>query len=351
MKRDRWLRVAGLIAVAGCLCGCGRLTRTRGAPYLAMGTQGEVRVGQAESRRVAEYGGWCRDLTLQIEAELSLFSPTSEVARLNAMSGVAPVPVGRHLAEVLTLARHYGDLSGGAFDVTVGPLMRLWGLYGGSAPATVPPAGHIEDARARTGYQRVRLTPTGAFLPDPGMEVDLGGIAKGYAVDCCCDELRRRGARDFMVNLGGNLRCYGQPVRGRAWRIGVRHPFRPDAILGTLELGDGMAVATSGNYERFVTIGGKRYAHILDPRTGMPVEGMAGVTAVCRSAVEADALSTALFVLGTEAGQRVLARVDGAEAIFVPDRQPVEIHVTPGLRDRFVPLREFAGQVRVLSVR
>jgi thiamine biosynthesis lipoprotein len=154
------------------------------------------------------------------------------------------------------------------------------------------------------------------------------------------------GIRNAMVDLGGNLRCRGEPRPGEPWKIGVRDPFDRERLIGVLRLTDGWAVATSGNYERFVTIAGKRYAHILDPRSGYPVEGMAGVTVLAPTATDADALSTTLFVLGPVKGRDVLARKPGCHALYVPDRQPMEIRVSAGFRKFFTPEPSFADHVR-----
>jgi FAD:protein FMN transferase len=154
-------------------------------------------------------------------------------------------------------------------------------------------------------------------------------------VDVCYDRLLAIGARDFMVNLGGNIRCHGQPCRGEPWTIGVRNPFNTGEIIGTLRLTNGMAVATSGNYERFVVIGIRAYAHIMDPRTGYPVSGMAGVTVVTTNGVQSDALSTALFVLGVDGSKAALSRVGSCEALFIPNQEPLKIVTTPGLPSLF----------------
>jgi thiamine biosynthesis lipoprotein len=131
------------------------------------------------------------------------------------------------------------------------------------------------------------------------------------------------------------MRCFGRPDASRSWQIGVQNPFRLHEVIGRLDLGNGMAVATSGNYERFVMIGGRRCAHIIDPRTGLPVEGMAGVTVLAATAAEADALSTSLFVLGMEEGARVAAFVTNGAAVFVPDRQPMEVWTTRSMTNVF----------------
>jgi thiamine biosynthesis lipoprotein len=172
----------------------------------------------------------------------------------------------------------------------------------------------------------------------PGMQFDLGGIAKGYAVDRAFRALRERGEDNFLINLAGNMRAHGRPGTSRpGWRIGIRNPFAEGAWFGTLVLADGEGIATSGSYERYVLINGVRHGHILDPRTGRPVAGMISVTVVAASAMEADALSTALFVLGPDAGLGLLQSHPGCGAIFVPDVHPRRLWVTRELKNRFRP--------------
>jgi FAD:protein FMN transferase len=344
--------VRGATLLSAVLCGVGGCRREAGPReegFLTMGTYASVMAGQGEEVRVAEYTAVARGVMQRIDADMSLYKTNSVLCKVNANAGIAPVPVGDELRAVLRLAREYGELSGGAFDVTAGPLVRLWGFSGGKTPAAPPAAAQIKAAGERVNYRRIALSETGAFLEQTGMVIDLGGIAKGFAVDRCCDELRKLNAANFTVNLGGNMRCFGRAAPGRAWKVGVRNPFNGQAVLGTLHLTDGLSVSTSGNYERFVTINGKRYAHIIDPRTGHPVEGMAGVTVLAPTAVAADALSTALFVLGMEGGRKVLRGSPDTEALFVPDRQPLEVWVTPGFARDFEPAPDLAPRVHILA--
>lgn len=351
MMLGRSRQVLGIIGmgVAALAAGCGAPEPPREVRYPVMGAFAAVIAGGREAQQAESYGKTCEAAMREIEAELSLYRSNSLLSQLNAVAGVGSIEAGQHLLANLVLARRYGDLSGGAFDVTVGPLVRLWGFSGGKTPVYVVADARIEAARALVGYRNIRLEGTRASLDRPGMVVDLGGVAKGYAVDVCCDLLRARGALNFTVNLAGNMRCFGRPSPERPWHIGVRDPFHVDDTLGVVDMEDGMAVSTSGNYERFVEIDGHHYAHIIDPRTGRPVEGMAGVTVISPSAADADALSTALFVLGVEAGGRAIADVPHAEALFVPDRQPLEILVTRGMQHVFHPRPELVNHVRVIA--
>jgi thiamine biosynthesis lipoprotein len=268
---------------------------------------------------------------------------------LNQRAGKAAVSVSGHTRDVLSLALKYAELSGGRFDPTVAPLVEFWGFRQGTVPERLPSEASIREVLRSVGYRHLRLTETNASLLRRNMRVDLGGIGKGYAVDVAYERITAMGAQRVMLDLGGNIRCCGGPREGRGWKIGVRDPFDCGRILGVLRLTDGLAVATSGNYEQSRTIEGKRYTHIIDPRTGYPVAGMAGVTVVSASAAEADALSTALFVTGLDDAPDVLARLPHCRAIFVPDRRPIELWVTEGARTLFEPAPPLADRVRVIG--
>jgi thiamine biosynthesis lipoprotein len=311
-----------------------RRAGTRESTFQVMGTLGSVIAGVGEAERCESYKKTTFDRMKEIEATMSIYSPTSELSRFNAQAGKGLMTTGEHLTKMLGMARVYGALSHGAFDVTVGPVVKAWGFSGGKKPETLPAEDLLKEKMALVGYSKIVVAGERCGLDRTGMVVDFGGLAKGYAVDVSCRDLIRQGAKDFVVNLAGNMRCYGKPESGRAWRVGVRDPFQAGATIGTIELSDGMAVATSGNYERFVEIEGKRYAHIIDPRTGWPVTGMAGVTVVAPSAAAADAMSTALFVLGPDEGNKVLAFFTNCAALFVPDKAGLEIQLTAGM-DRY----------------
>ena len=324
-----------LLAAAGC-------AREKPAPppqsvqWLCMGTTAAVSAPAGQSARVQRLRETVGTAFAEIERDLSIFLTNSVLNAVNAAAGdPTPVPVNIHVAAVLRHALDVAKAGGGAFDPTVGPLMALWGFRSGSV-TQAPAAAAIAETLERVGWRHVRLdltdpaAPTAA-LARPGMRLDLGGIAKGYAVDLAYDRLRAASETDFLINLGGNLRAHGVPGAGRTgWGIGVRDPFHGDSILGTVQLREGEATATSGNYERFVVLDGVRYAHIIDPRSGRPVTGVAGVTVIAPTAMQADALSTTLFVLGPEAGLRLLATFPGCQALWVLDEQPVRTVASPG---------------------
>ena len=329
-----------------CACGCGRGRPPVKNQFEVMGTFAAVSVSAVRSDQLDDCLAAARDTFGSVETAMSTYRPESEVRQLWKMAGLKPVTLSEGTYHVLSEAIRYSELSGGAFDVTVRPLLTAWGFRGGEPARPTP--GELRGALLLVGAEHVVLKDNTVYLDTAGVEVDLGGIAKGYAVDLCFDRLRSGGQKDFLVNLGGNIRCDGAASGNRPWRVGVRNPFNGSELLGTLMLTDGLATATSGNYERFITIDGKRYPHILDPRTGQPVRDMAGVTVLSETAIEADALSTALFVMGAEDGAELIGRLDSASALFVKNLQPLEICITPAFAKYFQVEDEFKDQVLVL---
>jgi thiamine biosynthesis lipoprotein len=250
---------------------------------------------------------------------------------------------------VLNLAHHFGQLSDGAFDVTVAPVVKLWGFGSMTAPVSLPSEEEIRERMKFVDYRRIILKDRAVFLPVKGMAVDLGGIAKGYAVDRAFDFCRGLGVKDFLIDLSGNIRAYGRPQWGEDWQIGVRDPFDRSRIIGKIILRSGRALATSGSYERFVEIASLRYSHIIDPRTGYPVTGTAGVTVLCGDATTADYLSTLFFVVGLDGAGRLLQMTPPADVLIVPDEYPIKIWLTPGLAEAFVPMPELSNAVNILT--
>jgi thiamine biosynthesis lipoprotein len=337
------------VMVLVCLCGCGPSEELAEKSWSVMGTFAAVSIPAGEKEHLEDYAGTCRGVLGELENTLSVFKPDSEISRLNRAAGQAPIEVSGSTRTMLELSLKYAGVSEGCFDVTVNPLVRLWGFGKKGVPARLPDEETIQSVLSNVGYRHLVLSDSTVYLDRAGMSVDLGGIAKGYAVDMCYDRLVESGAGDMIINLGGNIRCRGVPGSGRAWIIGVRNPFDSDVLVGRIHLPSGMATATSGNYERFVEIEGRTYAHIIDPRSGLPVSGMAGVTVVSPTAVEADAMSTALFVCGVEDGGKVLGGVPGTEALWIPDSQPVRVFVTRGFMEYFEPAAEFADVIEVLK--
>jgi FAD:protein FMN transferase len=249
--------------------------------------------------------------TLDFEAKYSRFRPDSLIGRINAAAGVAAVEIDEDAATIFNLAGQLTQMTGGILDATALPLLRLWN-YKLEHPR-IPLDAEIEAARRLVGWHKVQRTPGRIFLPEPGMGLDLGGFGKEYAVDAVAELARAHGITDVLVDFGHDVRVLGHPADSPWWRIGVEDPGRPGQSWATLGLTN-RGVATSGDYLRGFTISGRRYGHILDPRTGRPVaNGTRSVTIAASSCLEAGVLSTTVFVLGPAEGLRLIESFFGAE--------------------------------------
>ncbi|MDQ7794713.1 MAG: FAD:protein FMN transferase [bacterium] len=272
----------------------------------------------------------------RLERIFDRHDPASEVARVNAGAGDW-VAVGPEVMEVLALVEDMAAVTGGLFDVTVGPLLELWGF--GGETARVPGPAELARALDLVGGRLVELDRAGGRvrLARQGMVIDLGGVAKGYAIDRAARVLRDRGVDYGLVEVGGDIYLFGGRSGDRPWRVGVEHPRHGGEMLGRIHLWEG-AVATSGDYQRFFMEGGERYHHILDPRTGRPGRQAQLATVVGPSVAEVDILSTALFLMGPEWGLEVLEGLPGIEGIIVD--KDGGVRVSSGLRDRPEPFFE-----------
>jgi len=231
--------------------------------------------------------------------------PTCDLGRVNSRAGKGFVHVSSQTCRVVREGLRIGKQTKGAFDITLYPLIHLWG-FDTKSPHLPSPAA-IRNALAHTGLQKVLCDPAThqIKLTEAGMGLDLGGIAKGFAVDKASALLRARGLRTFLVNAGGDLYCAGHPP-SRPWRIGIQDPDDPQAVLAILSLTDDRAIATSGDYENYFIRDHIRYHHILDPMTGFPTRGLRSVSVLASTTMEADALATALFVMGKKQAIRWL---------------------------------------------
>lgn len=237
----------------------------------------------------------------RIDRLVGLEGQQSEIAEINRHAGGIPVRVSTETLALLERAVEYTRRYGGLFDVSIGPLTRLWALNDEWTEGAhqIPERARVDSLLKLVGSDRIVLSrnDTTVFLPDPGMRIDLGGIAKGYAVDRAASVLRAQGLSDFLINAGGDVYVSGRNQDGTPWHVGVKHPRRRTELIATLELTDS-AVATSGDYERFFEIDGTRFHHIIDPRTGYPATASRSATVLARTAEEADVLATTLFIRG-----------------------------------------------------
>jgi thiamine biosynthesis lipoprotein len=271
----------------------------------------------------------------RIEYSASDYIDTSEIGRANLLAGKDSLLVSPELAALLRRSFAYSDSSGGAFDVTVGPLEVLWNIL---APhPRVPSPDSVKATLRLIGYRLVSLHDRTLYLPRRGMRLDLGAIGKGYAVDRATEVLARAGIEKGIVDMGGNLAVLWPRARG--WdspvaTISVRHPRVEGSFLGTFRYGSG-GVSTSGDYERYFISDGKRYHHIMDPATGCPASDVVSVTVVAPTATDADAISTTVFVLGRQKGMEFIRRTPEVDGFIVYEQgDSLGIDFSPGFQGR-----------------
>jgi FAD:protein FMN transferase len=265
-----------------------------------------------------------------LEDELSRHVAGSPVDTINSKAGQEAVQVSPHVMYVIQGALETARQTGGAFDITVAPLLDLWAI--GTVEARVPAPAEIEEKLGLIDYSQVQVQNGRVFLPREGMALDLGGVAKGYIVDQGIAALKEEGIQAAYLDAGGDIRVMGEKPDGTPWRIGIRHPRDRNKVLAVIPLtGDG-AVVTSGDYQRYFEEGGIRYHHILDPVSGYPAQaGIISATVIAGDTMTADILSTAFFVLGVEKSLELVERLPGIDAVLIT--RDLEIHMSSGIKD------------------
>ena len=325
----------------GCSEGPARIKRLQ---WCTMGTIAAVQSTDLETAQ--KLRNIAREEFSAVEREFSAWSANSTLSKINSNAGQAgAIEVSSGFTDILAISTRINVESGGAFNPLLGPVLKAWGFNGATPPSSVPKKNDLEKALVLTDpaniiSSSVKGTNT-LRLAEAGMQLDFGAIAKGYAVDRVWEKARESKLTNALIDLGGNLRVLGEAKPGRGgWLTGIKDPFNKDPFnktrtIAIILLKDGEAIATSGNYERFVEINGERCAHIIDGRTAMPVKGMASVTVVSPDAATADALSTTLFIIGIEAGKRLIKEhYPDSLALWIPDSQPAKIIATDKMQQR-----------------
>jgi thiamine biosynthesis lipoprotein len=281
-----------------------------------MGTWASLTLVTADSAAVADLAYEALVVFHGVDSLMSNWTTTSEVARINREAAPYEIDVHPEVADVIAFAQQVAKESGGAFDITIEPLVRLWGFIGGKP--RVPTQNEITKTLAYVGSDKLMFdadTRSIHFVRDH-VAIDLGGIAKGYGVDRAADILRDAGVTDALIDLSGNMVALGNAVGHPGWNLGIRDPDDRDAYVARLRI-SGEAIATSGDYEQFVDADGTRHGHIIDPRTGWSARGLTSVTVVAADAMVADAWATALFVLGPQSARRVAGERDDLAVVLI----------------------------------
>ncbi len=306
MKKHLLLSLFVVALLAGCSrrSGHGFIRRTA----LVMGTVVNIDVPADKP----EAGDSAMAAFYLVDSLMSPVRQNSDLSRINDHAGEW-VKVSPLTAECIRYAIRIGQLSGGAFDVTAGKLVHLW-HFDTETGWKEPPAELIDSVKKFVDFRKIEVSGDSVRI-GKSQRIDLGGIAKGFAIDLSVRKLRELGVNNALVDAGGDIFALGSGPSGK-WRIGIRDPFHQGLIMGILTLTN-LSVCTSGNYERFIEVNGKRYSHIFDPRTGWPVSGVVSVTVIGPRAVMCDGLATAVFVLGPEKGISLINSLDGYEAMMV----------------------------------
>ncbi len=268
----------------------------------------------------------------RIEKMMSEWEKGSELAQINRNAGRKAVKVSQEMLEIITKSVQFSRISRGAFDISWAALAELWDFN--REKPVVPQKEKVAESVKLIDYQKIAVDReiSTVFLRVEGMRIGLGGIAKGYAVDRAIQALQQEGIKDAIVNAGGDLRVIGKKD-GQPWRVGVQDPRERGKILGVLEITD-TSLASSGDYERYFIKDGIRYHHLLNPKTGFPAQGCRSVTVICSSALRADALSTAVFVLGPAAGLKLIEELSGVEALIID--QEGKMIMSKGMEGRMI---------------
>lgn len=261
----------------------------------------------------------------RIEEKLSTYKENSETNLINKNAGVAPVEVSEETIALIERAIKISALTQGAFDITYGGLdKKFWNF-----DKEMKELPNIEDAKKAVSlinYRNIEINKSDAtvFLNEKGMRIGFGGIGKGYAADMAKKVMISMGIQSGVVNASGDMTVWGLKPKGEKWSIGIAHPNYQHAFFSKMEITN-HSVATSGNYEKYVMIGGERYSHTIDPKTGMPIKGIKSITTVCPFAEFADAIATPIMVMGIEKGLNLVNQINGLECIIFDDNDKIYV--------------------------
>jgi len=334
VRRHLFVILSIFLLLSGC-ANWGVVDKTR----MLMGTQVQIIVSGSGFTRVAKTAAIDKafERIKEIEGLLSVYDATSEISKVNSFADVRPITVSDDTIRVIKKADEISKITGGAFDITIAPLVNLWGFGPRGVILNKPKEREIHNALRLVGMRNIKIDyarKTIRFLRS-GVRLDLSGIAKGYAVDCAIETLKSEGIKNAMVNAGGDIYCIGKVSPCRQWRIGIQNPRHKNEIIDTVDIEDS-AIATSGDYERFSFYSGVRVSHIIDPRTGEPKSSVpASVSIKAADCMTADAFATAVFVLGPDKGLDFLSKVASVEGMIIIEKKDrFEAYRTDGFKKK-----------------
>lgn len=273
-------------------------------------------------------------LILNINNEMSLQLPASDLSKINKEAGIKPVKVTDDLFDVIEKALYYSKLTNGKFDISVGPLTSMWNI--GNSNARVPSEREIKNDLPLVDYKNIELNKKEktVYLKKKGMKLDLGGIAKGFCADKVASYLEKNGIDNAIINLGGNIYVIGKNDSGKDFSIGIQDPSKKDTEPMANIVTTNKSIVTSGIYERYLEKDGKLYHHMLNPETGYPFDNnLSSVTIISNKSIDGDALSTSIYGLGLKDGMKKIENIKGIEAIFIT--KDGKVYITSGLKNNF----------------
>ena len=296
-----------------------------------MGTVVEITVAAQNEKSAEEAMTAAFKEIRRLEEIMSTYIPSSDISRVNAAAGLSPVKVHRDLILVVKKALEFARVSGGAFNIALGPAIDLWNV---TESDRIPSDQELEAIRPLTDLKNIVVDDTAEtlFLKEKGMRINLGGIGKGFAVDYAYNVLLKQGIKSGIVAVAGDLRVFGKRPDGSAWNIGITHPRKKEGVMAQVQFLDraDMAISTSGDYERFFMKNGVRYHHVLSPDTLHPSRGNQSVSVIAKDSTTADAISTAIFAMDPAKGFKLLESLPGVEGIIMGDDG--HIGLSPGLK-------------------
>ena len=280
---------------------------------IIMGTLVEITISHSDPDTIQAVTTQAFDEMKRIEQLMSTYIPDSEVSRINRAAGKSAVPVSPEVEEVIREGIYWSEQSNGSFDISVEPLVQLWDFDG--EKEIIPGDSTIRKTASLVNYKNIEIKDHTVRLKNRGMAINVGGLAKGYAVDRAISILRSQ-VSNGIINAGGDLFAFGQKNKQNSWTIGLQHPRKPKDLLAAFAVKN-QAVATSGDYQRYFMKDGVRYHHIFDPQTGKPARLMISTTVITTEVMDADALATAVFVMGPDKGIEWVDSMANVEAMLV----------------------------------
>jgi len=300
--------------------------------FYSLGTLNQLKVYGKNAKKAIEQS----ILKLsEIDDKMSVFKEDSEISKINKQAGNQPRIVSKDTYYVIKKALEYCSLSKGAFDITIGPIVALWGI--GKKGARIPGINEIKEKLKSVNYKDIVIdkNTSSVLLKNEKQEIDVGGIAKGYAADEVKNILIKNGIKSALINLGGNIFVLGTKEDGSPYSVGIQDPFKARGEFALTISVINKSVVTSGNYERYFTAEGKRFHHIINPSTGYPSESdIVSATIISNNSIDGDGLSTGVYIMGIHKAIKLIEEIKGVDAIFITKNK--EVYATSGIRENFI---------------